>query len=151
MNEGYDSRAVANFFVRKYQRDGKEVTIMQILKLVYFAHGWHLAMHDAPLIKHQVQAWKWGPVVPEIYKAFKSQGTHIMRPVPSYNEDFDEKALQIMEDVYKYYGPLSGMVLSAKTHEKGSPWHQMRGYFYAPISDEIIKNYYKNKMGETDG
>ena len=63
--------AVANYFVRKSLETGKELTPMKVLKLVYIAHGWNLALYDEPLISDSIQAWKFGPVIPSVYQAFR--------------------------------------------------------------------------------
>ena len=42
----FQSEAVANKFVEIARAKEVEMTLMQLLKLVYFAHGWHLAVID---------------------------------------------------------------------------------------------------------
>ena len=59
----------------------KEITTMQLLKLVYIAHGWMLGLYDLPLISDEV-AWLYGPVIPNLYKEIKSYGGG---PVESIN------------------------------------------------------------------
>ena len=41
---GYSAKAVANYFLSKYGRK-KGITPLKIQKLVYIAHGWHMACH----------------------------------------------------------------------------------------------------------
>ena len=50
------------------------VSPMKLQKLVYFAHGWHLAIHNRPLVNEQVEAWKFGPVFSDLYHQIKSFG-----------------------------------------------------------------------------
>jgi uncharacterized phage-associated protein len=66
------SMSVARLFLEKAPTSGvQDLTPMKILKLTYLAHGWHLCYTDSPLILDQVQAWKYGPVVPSVYHYFK--------------------------------------------------------------------------------
>ena len=44
---------------------------MKMQKLVYLAHGWHLAIHDRPLISENFEAWPYGPVEEDLYHIFK--------------------------------------------------------------------------------
>ncbi|MDQ6665177.1 MAG: DUF4065 domain-containing protein, partial [Acidobacteriota bacterium] len=70
----YDALAVANYFLDCARKDGRELDPMGIQKLVFFAHGWHLALVGSPLIEQRVEAWEYGPVIPDIYHAFKEFG-----------------------------------------------------------------------------
>src|SRR2546430_458225 len=70
----FDAKAIANELLDIAWGEKKEITPMKIQKLVYFAHGWHLAVIDRPLINEQVEAWKFGPVIRTIYTAFREYG-----------------------------------------------------------------------------
>ena len=68
---------VANYFVEKGKADKKNIDLLKLVKLVYIAHGWHLGLYDEidrPLIREDVEAWKYGPVVRSVYDAFKGVG-----------------------------------------------------------------------------
>ena len=38
---------------------------MHAIKLVYLCHGWMLGIYGRSLIGEPVEAWRYGPVVPE--------------------------------------------------------------------------------------
>ena len=38
---------------------------------MYFGHGWHLGYGQGALSAEHAQAWRWGPVFPELYHAVK--------------------------------------------------------------------------------
>ncbi|MCD8455896.1 DUF4065 domain-containing protein [Xylella taiwanensis] len=44
---------------------------MQVLKLVYIAHGWHLGFRQEPLLNKRVEAWRHGPVIRSLYEKVK--------------------------------------------------------------------------------
>ena len=51
----YSSKAIANFFLDRGMDDDIEISPMKIIKLVYIAHGYHLAVTDVALIEDYVQ------------------------------------------------------------------------------------------------
>ena len=72
VHSAYSSKAVANYFLEKSDLPAKgRLTQMKLHKLVYFAHGICLAVYNKPLIKDEIQAWQYGPVVPELVSARK--------------------------------------------------------------------------------
>jgi uncharacterized phage-associated protein len=71
----HSSLAIANEFLKMAQNVGKALTHLHVQKLVYIAHGFHLALYDEPLVDEQFQAWDFGPVAPELYWALKRYGS----------------------------------------------------------------------------
>lgn len=161
----YDSLAVANYFI---ERGSGTVNPMKVQKLVYFAHGWNLAIHDSPLLRERVEAWKYGPVVPQLYhdlKGFGSapisepvtvlrfSGSRVLSVTPKIDQDpsvdtADTKAL--LDRVWEVYGGYSAVKLSNATHIVGSPWDvtwkQCGGTKHAVIDDGLIKQDFLKKL-----
>jgi uncharacterized phage-associated protein len=48
--------AIANEFILRAEHAGKQLTHMQLQKLVYLAHGWGLAVTGDPLIEDEFEA-----------------------------------------------------------------------------------------------
>ena len=75
MNQGHDPVAIANYFIGLYELDkknsGEGLDLMQLLKLSYLAHGFKLGITGHPLSNENLEAWRYGPVFPSIYQAFK--------------------------------------------------------------------------------
>ncbi|WP_313666295.1 type II toxin-antitoxin system antitoxin SocA domain-containing protein [Shinella sp.] len=143
----YDARQIANWFVTRAERDGRRLSIMQLLKLVYIAHGWHLEMRRAPLIINKIEAWKYGPVIPDVYNAFRQQGIDATTPVPVQSLPMSANDQDLLEQIYNGYGRLSAMQLSDMTHEPNGPWDQAtrRWGYFAPIPDDLIRPHYEMK------
>lgn len=160
---GHDARAVANWFLDRAETDGRELTHAQLQKLVYLAHGWHLANGGKPLIRDAVQAWPSGPVIPAIYQEFKQFGDSpvdgrafeydfYLRRNVDLRADFPDQTLRILEKVWRAYGDVSGDELSAWATEEGSPWdaamaapsHQT--VQPKPIPNTAIKGFYDEQV-----
>ena len=70
METNFSSSIIANYFLLKDKSMKNDV--MKVLKLVYISHGFHLALTNDPLIKENVMAWQYGPVIPELYFQLKA-------------------------------------------------------------------------------
>ena len=150
----HDARQIANWFVTRAKCDGKNLSIMSLLKLTYIAHGWHLEMRDRPLFSNKIQAWQYGPVIPEVYNAFRAQGVQAKAPVsvPPNLDEIDADSSGLLEQIYQNYGSLDAFQLSDLTHVPGGPWDvasKQHGY-YAPIHDEEIREHYVQKRARAN-
>lgn len=167
MANSYPALAVANEFVEIARQRGAVLTAMQLQKLLYFAHGWYLAQTKVPLLDRNVQAWRFGPVVPEVYHAFKQYGASA---IPSFAPKFvldptgvtigrleyprlpEEPVLkEFLGKIWNMYGHLSGIQLSNLTHEAGSPWEevwQREAKFnrHIDIPNSLIDQFFSRKL-----
>ena len=120
--------AVANAVLEEADSQGKSLTIMQLLKLVYIAHGWSLALLKAPLINEEPEAWQHGPVFPSIYREFRRFGSQRIHgraagPFGSIpHADLSDQQQSVVKSVVRNYGDMHAFALSRMTHEPGTPW-----------------------------
>lgn len=151
----HDSRAIANWFVERAAQDrGRAFTPMQLQKLVYVAHGWNLALNNAPLIQDRVEAWDYGPVIPDLYLALKKWGAGVVSdPIIQIQSKFSpvihNTALmpseeEVLEQVYQSYGGMSGAMLSNLTHADNTPWKRtyVPGVHGSVIDNRIIADHF---------
>ena len=68
------AQQVADYFLASADEE-ELVTNMKLQKLLYYAQGFHLAVHGEPLFHDPIVAWSHGPVVPEVYHRFKHNGS----------------------------------------------------------------------------
>jgi uncharacterized phage-associated protein len=132
--------AVANAILDEARLQGKSLTVMQLLKLVYIAHGWALALLNEPLVNEEPQAWQHGPVFPAIYRAFRRFGS---QPIASNAvgpfgaipvAGLSEPQRSVVRSVVHNYGDTHAFALSRITHEPNTPWSLV----------------YKNGVGSSD-
>ena len=72
MTTPYDPRSVANLILDKAEQYKVNITSIALQKLLYFANGMYLVRYGKPLVSGYFEAWKYGPVHPAVYAAFKS-------------------------------------------------------------------------------
>ena len=148
----HDARSVANQIIRRMKQLNRPVTPMQVLKLAYYCHSWTLGLYHRPLLKQPIEAWRYGPVVPEIYYSLRRYGAEpIGREIELDSlgvEDFeyDDAERDLMDQVCNKYGHLTGIQLSAMTHAPGTPWDRVWKQFgqNAVIPDSMIEQFYSD-------
>ncbi len=124
------------------------LTHLQVQKLLYYAQGWCLALHDRPLFDGTVEAWRHGPVVRELFPKFAD---YEGKPIP-WSEARDDDALtqddrSVVEYVWQNYGRFSPWHLREMTHRE-PPWRNARAGMpdsavsRAPISPEAMKSFF---------
>jgi uncharacterized phage-associated protein len=157
----HDTMAVANFFIQTAKNHGKPVTHMKLQKMLYFAHGWYLAMFDQPLLDEQVEAWKYGPVIPSVYHEFKACGGDPIKHCAttmilnsdghgfSFREpelEAEQEELDVLNEVWDAYGGFTGIQLSDMTHRDNTPWHKVwfkqQGIKGTDIPQDLIQQYF---------
>ena len=143
----YDARAIANWFIKRSAEDDEQddKTQLQLLKLVFLAHGWMLGIHGKPLISQTIRAWRHGPVVSELYDAIKHNGSRPVTALIKGHEDvdLDDKAGSLLEQVFQEYGTLHGFELSDITHRPGSPWFETRmRRLGSVIPDDLMREFF---------
>ena len=144
------SRTVADHVLFLRSELDLETTTMQIIKLVYICHGWMLGIYDRKLMSEPVEAWKYGPVVPNVYRTFKLFRGNPIDTVPiDQSGDLDSEQSALIREVVRAYRDYDGLQLSTITHMKGTPWHTVyrngRG-LGSIIPDKLIKEYYVKRV-----
>lgn len=168
----YSAKAVANYILDLATVDGEPISPMKLQKLIYYAHGWHLAVTGEPLIKDKIEAWNYGPVVPSIYNDFRQFGNEpITIPAQSYRwdngnvlvstpevplGDAHEAAREVLKRVWNVYKGRTALELSKMTHAPDAPWSQVtarsggKAEANPVIPNDLIRNYFA-QMGQAAG
>lgn len=147
---------VAKTFLTKAADLGISMTPLKLMKLVYIAQGVKLAVTGKPLFGEEIQAWRYGPVIDELYQKTKSFGKNVITSdaldIQSENECLNEIDSMVVESVLARWGTKTGPQLSTTTHQNNTPWYQVwqteGGKFTG--SDEIphnlISQHYENLL-----
>jgi len=143
-------RDVAHFFIDLATRQnnaemGDLMTNLRLQKLLYFAQGWHLARFGRPLFDAQLNAWDFGPVVPEIYHEYKTNGRCGISETFDLPQDaFTPSELELLLDVVREYADRSTSALVTLSHKPDAPWSHTSKYAVIPQSS--IQEYFTNSI-----
>lgn len=150
-DNAHDPRAIANKILELMQAGDRRVTLMQLIKLVYLADGWSMALRNKPLSRLGPQAWQYGPVYPTVYKAFKrfgsaaiTEGARDANTGVPVAESFDADEISLIKQVVDSYGKYHAFRLSEIMHQPGTPWTVTfnKSGAYAEIPLEVIADHF---------
>lgn len=145
---GYRVLDIASIFVQLANSlPNHHIDNLKLNKLCYYAQGWHLARLHEPLFREEIQAWEYGPLIPEVYYTYRvCGGDPIKEPATEFDEDnLTREDASLITDVYIRYGKYTSAALIDLTHQPGSPWKQV----YEPrknkiIGVDLIRDYFLN-------
>ncbi|MDR1469599.1 MAG: DUF4065 domain-containing protein [Spirochaetaceae bacterium] len=137
--------------VAKYIIKSLPVDNLKLQKLLYYSQGVHLVLHGkSPLFPEDIEAWDYGPVVPDVYRSYKHHGFDVIPPadglLPLGIEEIDavDKALAC-------FGEMSGVALIQQTHWE-KPWRDayQPGRPSGKISIDVMHDYFTDSLDFSD-
>jgi uncharacterized phage-associated protein len=141
---------IAKYFLAQTNEEaGDLISNLKLQKLLYYAQGFHLALYDQPLFPESIEAWTHGPVVPEVFQAYKIYGSGAI-PIPEDIDfsKFNQQTRDLLDEVYSVYGQFSAWKLVNLVHEE-EPWRNARQGDLI-ISHQSLKKYFKTQLLTTD-
>jgi len=148
--------------IGRSQSRGRPITHLKLQKLVYISYGVYLAMTrgNKRLFNERIEAWPFGPVIPELYHEFKRFG---MSRIKLWSSNFDYKtnrrfwpvvskedalSVTVLNFTWRFYGlEEAGTQL---TNQEDTPWDKteigeiiredlIRDHFLWLIHDQLSK------------
>lgn len=113
---------VAKYILHKYG----EMSTWKLQKLCYYSQAWQLAWAEQPMFNENFEAWRNGPVSPDLFKVHKGmfmvdESTFSFANTNNLTED-EKETIDIVLDNYADMQPYE---LRAQTHSE-PPWKDAR-------------------------
>ncbi len=167
---------VANYLLEKSWKKQEEdknfsVGTVKLNKLVFITFGFLSHFCDRYLFSEEIEAWRYGPVIPSLYHEFKhfgkepiGQGSYatfqreneldfsidIVAPLVDEKKE-DGEVLRRIDDVFDSYGPLDAFTLVDITHKVETPWSvTYDGTRNKAIDKKVIKIFYRELCRRND-
>lgn len=121
---------------------------LKLQKLLFYSQAVHLVLNNKkPLFEDKIEAWMYGPVVPNVYKKYKKFGYEILQPSQNQKTSLTDSEIKSVDMVIDYYGNMSGVQLVAKTHQE-SPWKDVyvANKKNILITNQSIYDYFVNQF-----
>lgn len=125
---------VAKYILRKQGR----MTTWKLQKLCYYCQAWHLVWTGRELFPEDFQAWRNGPVCPELYQVHKGlfaidESEMSKGDTAALSADETDSVDAVLSD----YGDWEPHELRSQTHYE-DPWRLTRGDLPADANSEKV-------------
>ncbi|WP_394981152.1 Panacea domain-containing protein [uncultured Helicobacter sp.] len=145
--KAYDVALYFLFRARELEA-GDTISNLKMQKLLYYAQGHFLAIYQTPLFSERIEAWKYGPVVKEVYDRFKKYGNLAIdfEELDNFNSTlYTSEHLDTLPFVFNRYN-ISAKELVDKTHSE-SPWMDAYSkYTTNEISQQSIQDFFTQRF-----
>jgi len=134
--------------------ESQPLTPMHIHKLLYLAQGWHLAVRGEPLFHDRIEAWRHGPVIPEVNRHYSGSAAPVEDPTPC--RPLEDEAAEIVRQVWRRYQSKSAIGLRDITH-RNPPWidawadRELPNHGSEEIKQGVMAEFFRKKLRETHG
>lgn len=159
----FDPRSIANCLLDAAWQYDVDVTHLSLQKTIYFLHAQFLKEKGEPLCKGYFEAWKHGPVHPQIWSSFKSSGRcflkhhayglDLLTGIPKKVEEISDKSILLFITTRGLdLLSIPAHRLVGMSHLPGGPWDRAtrnsggQREYGARISDELILQAHHARM-----
>ena len=104
------------------------LTNLRLQKLLYYAQAWSLVIRESELFSEEIEAWRYGPVVPKVYHALPDCRRANTIPADSFADapNLEAEEAEFVKSVWEAYDQYSARALSRMTHAE-TPWKKAWG------------------------
>ena len=139
MNSSMD---IAKYIVDYCTRCGKPITNLQLQKILYYVQLNFIRIFGSMAFPENIQAWQYGPVVPNVYERFSSYGpTRICNLYENIANIFSVEQEKLVNRVIDACTSITPWELVEKSHRPGGPWDRAYDGTKVDIPIEYIKEY----------
>ena len=135
---------------RLCKTSGWSITNLELQKLLYIAHMFHLGETGDLLVTGHFEAWDYGPVMPNVYQKAKVFGRSPVGKIFNLVADIDDESPEAstLDSAVRHLGNAAPGRLVAITHWDGGAWakHYSPGDRNRVIPNEDILQEYKDRV-----
>lgn len=145
----YTAMNIASEIIRQYGEQHKAITNLKLQKVLYYVQVYSLQNEGQALFNDDFQAWRHGPVIPEVYDVFRKYVSDEIKAddktVLSNRVEIDEITRGVIEKIVEKTLTLDAWEMVYKTHET-RPWKDT----YIPNMNCVITKEQIRRDGEVN-
>ncbi|NWN45889.1 Panacea domain-containing protein [Candidatus Phytoplasma pruni] len=127
----------------------KPINFLKLNYLIYYSHTHHLINRHQPLFQEAIEAWVYGPIIPDLYFFYRHHTNEPLNPHPHGNlAKLTSSQKQSLDYIIKKLGHHPSNVL-AEQIINSDPWDDAFNTFTFPIqinaiTNKAIQKYYQS-------
>ena len=117
------------------EESGWRLSNLELQKILYLAHMKFMGENDGrPMISSDFEAWKLGPVIPELYHRLKSFGSRSIPDLFLVDRNMRLPEHRVVQSVVRDFADSSPGQLVELTHRQNGAWSR----YYEPRENIVI-------------
>lgn len=141
----YSALDIAAYIIAYCKSNNFVISNLRLQKILYFIQAEFLVATGNPCFREDIQAWDFGPVIPEVYQVYKFYGSSNIPDVYDGSNTFSfikDKDKRIIQEMIEECNKFSAIELVNITHNQ-APWKDVFiKYQNNKIENEEIRNYF---------
>lgn len=135
---------VANHIIQWHLSRQLSITPLRVVKLTYVANGFYLALFERSIFNENIQAWKYGVMIPSVYGAFGHYGSKSIKEPFLFAEIVTHKTvIEVLDKTCDEFKRLTDLQLAAYCQE---PSWSCSYSLANDIPNELIIEFFKSKL-----
>jgi prophage ps3 protein 01 len=141
----YNAIVIANYIIEYEHSQNRSISNLKLQKLLYFVQAQFFRELGEPCFSDKIEAWSFGPVVVNVYHAYKFYGgMDITEVKENVYIDISNKDKRIINKVLESFAKVPIYRLVEITHHQ-TPWMSaIKNFFSNEITNESIQQYFCN-------
>ena len=143
----YTAKEVAKYVICFCNSNNYAISNLKLQKILYFIQAEFLMDTQKPCFEDQIEAWDFGPVVPNVYFEYRIYGScniPCTTTLQIFTHTISQSARKLMDGIITQCAQYSASTLVDITHSQ-SPWIDAYNHpgHNNPITNDSIMNYFR--------
>lgn len=89
----YDANEISKYIVKYSEKKDYGISNLKLQKVLYYVQIYFLVKTETPCFMNKIEAWNFGPVIPDVYRKYKQFGSADIPAIGGEIAEFDESII----------------------------------------------------------
>lgn len=89
----YDANEISKYIIKYSEKKNYGISNLKLQKVLYYVQIYFLMKTENPCFMNKIEAWNFGPVIPDIYRKYKQFGSADIPAIGGEIAEFDESII----------------------------------------------------------